>query len=233
MRLIKAFVFSLILCLLSCGGGGGANTPEPDVVVSSERIEVPNVTMLSDGGEKQVTVNANCAWIITVPENDTWLSINPTSGTNIQIITITCKENTSINSRTSVVSISGKQRTTAFMVTQNAREIIAITISNFNLGEPTSNSVDYSYSISPVSDDIISCGVCYSTSNNAPTIEDAVSTIARNGSTVNGTLNSLSPNTTYYIRAFVQNSSGAYYSQMKQITTINNVPGSDDNIPPS
>lgn len=227
-------MLALTLSLLSCGGGdGGGNTPNPDVVVSSERIEVPNVTMLSGGGEKQIVVNANCAWLITVPESDTWLSINPTSGANTQSITITCSENTSISSRTSVVTISGKQRTTAFKVTQNAPEIVAITISNFNLSAITSSSADYSFSFSPISDDISATGVCYSSTNNTPTISDIVSTSPRNGSTVNGSISSLSANTKYFVRGFVTNSSGTYYSQMKEITTVNNVPGSDDNVPPS
>jgi len=229
-QIFKLLLFVLPLCLFSCED----NTVDPDdIVVSNELIEVPNVTMLPDEGEKQVTVSANCAWVITVPESDSWLSINPKMGSNSQTITISCLENTSINSRTSVVTISGKQRTTAFQVTQNACEIVPVTISNFNLGVPTTNSVEYSFSLSPVSDDIITCGVCCSTTNTVPTIDDGVSAGIRSGSTVNGTLSSLKANTTYYIRAFVTNPSGTYYSQTKETTTINDVPGSGDNLPPT
>jgi len=223
----------LALSMLSCSDSD-SNTIDPnDVVISSERIEVPNVTMLSDGGEKQITVNANCAWSLTVPETDSWLSINPTSGAKTQSITITCAANTSTNSRTSVVSISGKQRTTAFKVTQNGIEIVAVTISNFNTNELTSNSAGYSFTLSPVSDDITTCGVCYSTTHEAPTLEDQVSSGTRNNNTVTGSLTSLSANTKYYLRAFVTNASGTYYSEVKQITTENNVPGSGDNLPPT
>ena len=62
--LLSLFAF----CLVSCGGGGDESN---EVVVGSERIEVPTVTMLAEGGEKQVTVSANCAWVISVPATDT------------------------------------------------------------------------------------------------------------------------------------------------------------------
>lgn len=227
------FKLSLLsLFLLSCGGGSNEVDPN-EVVVSSERIEVPNVSILSEGGEKQVTVNANCAWVITVPATDSWLSVNPMAGSNTQTITVSCTPNTSTNARTSVVSISGRQRTTAFKVTQNGLDIVAITINNFNFGTVTSSSVDYSYTFSPISEDISACGVCYSTSNNTPTIDDKVVKGTRSGNTVTGTINSLTTNTLYHMRAFVTNSSGTYYSQAKQVTTENNIPGSDDNRPPS
>lgn len=221
-----------LMLLISCGGGG-SGSDDPEVVVSSERIEVPNVAMLHGGGEKQIVVDANCAWVITVPAADTWLSINPTSGANTQTITISCTPNTSTSSRTSVVTISGKQRTTAFTVTQNSIEIVPITISNFSLEGVSSSGVEYSYSLTPVTDDISSCGICFSTNSDSPTIEDQVVTGIRSGSTVTGTVSGLSANTTYRFRAYVTNSSGTYYSQMKSITTENNIPGRDDNEPPS
>ena len=235
MRLQYLFPIALLtLCLLSCGGGSGGNTIDPDdPVPSTERIEVPNVTVLAEGGEKQVTVNANCAWVISVSSADSWLSVNPMSGANTQTITISCTENTTTNSRTAVVSITGKQRTTAFTVTQNGRQIVAITINNFSFGTPTTNSLDYSFSISPVSEDILACGVCYSTDKTSPTIDDSVSTGTRSGNTVNGTIASLNANTTYHVRAFATNSSGTYYSQTRDISTVSNIPGHDDNTTPS
>lgn len=231
MKITFRFIIPLLMFgLLSCGGGGDEHD---DVVVGSERIEVSDVTMLAEGGEKQVTVSANCAWVLTVPASDSWLSINPTSGANSQTITIKCTENKSNNSRTSVVTISGKQRTAAFKVTQNPPVVVIITVGNFNLSGLTNNSVDYTFSITPVSDDITSCGVCYSTTNSEPTCDDNVSLGTRNDNIVNGTVTSLATNTTYYVRAFVTNSSGTYYSQARQITTENNVPGRNDNEPPS
>ena len=228
---IKALMSLLMLFLLSCGGD--SDTIEPNEV-SSERIEVANVTMLPEGGEKQVMVNANCAWVINVPESDTWLSVNPTSGANTQAITISCSENKSTSSRTSVVTISGKQRTTAFKVTQNALEIINITISNFNSkdDEKTSKSLSFSFTLSPVTDDISACGVCFSNTNKKPTINDNIVAGERNSNIVEVKMTNLSPNTTYYVCAFVTNSSGTYYSNVKECTTLS-IPGSDDNIPPN
>lgn len=227
---VQIILLWLTLTLLSCGGG---NNEEPnDVIPSTERIEVSNVTMLPDAGEKQVTVNANCPWIIAVPESDSWLSINPKSGTNTQTITISCTENATTNNRTSVISISGKQRTTAFTVTQNGREIVAITINNFDTKPPTSSSVEYSFSFSPMSDDIISCGACYCIGDGLPSIDDYKSTGTRSGNNVSGIIESLNTNTKYNVRAFVTNSSGTYYSTSRSITTINNVPGRDDNTTP-
>ena len=228
---ILYFISLLVLCLFSCGGG---DDELDGVIVSSERIEIIDLPILAaEGGERQVEVNANCAWTINVPTTDNWLSITPTSGTNKQTITIKCVENNSNITRISKVSISGEQRYSEFKVIQNPSEKVIITISNFSRNGLTSSSVDYTFSLTPVSDDITSCGVCYSTTNNNPNLDDNVSLGTRNNNIVQGTVSSLTANTTYYFRAFVTNSSGTYYSLVQEIATENNVPGRDDNQPPS
>jgi len=205
-----------LLFLLSCGGEDPVDPNE--VVVSSELINVSDVTMLPEGGEKQITVNANCAWVITVPAADSWLTVNPSAGANTRTVTVSCAPNTSTNSRTSVITISGKQRTTAFKVTQNGIEVVPIAISGFSFGSMTANSVDYSFSFSPFSDNIKGCGVCFSKDKEAPSIEDGTSQGSRNGNVVTGTLSPLETNTRYFVRAFVTNASGTYYSQTREVT---------------
>ena len=65
---------------------------------------------------------------------------------------------------------------------------------------------------------VSSIGFCYSTSEN-PTIDDSnVSGITSGENTFYATVTGLSPNTTYYVRAFATNSAGTSYSE--QITVI-------------
>ena len=72
--------------------------------------------------------------------------------------------------------------------------------------------------------EILSCGVCYSTVQN-PTIDDMV-TLAQNASngSFRATLFNLTPNTTYYIRAFATNRIGMVYGEETSFTTFNETP---------
>ena len=68
--------------------------------------------------------------------------------------------------------------------------------------------------------DIIVCGICCSTSHN-PTTDDIV--VLAQGVTIGEfglMLNDLTPNTTYYVRAFVTNSGGTAYGDEISFTTL-------------
>ena len=69
--------------------------------------------------------------------------------------------------------------------------------------------------------DISACGICCSTSSN-PIIEDMVA-LAQNATVgeFTVTLNGLTPNTTYYARAFATNSAGTAYGDEISFTTLN------------
>ena len=66
-------------------------------------------------------------------------------------------------------------------------------------------------------------GVCWSTSQN-PTIEDFYVTYDGGTGLFESSLNDLSNNTTYYVRAYATNSKGTSYGDMKSFTTLIIVP---------
>ena len=53
--------------------------------------------------------------------------------------------------------------------------------------------------------------------NNSPTVNDAV--IIANGTQINAIATNLSPETTYYVRTFIANSTGAFYGNEINFTT--------------
>ena len=66
--------------------------------------------------------------------------------------------------------------------------------------------------------DITACGVCWSTSP-TPTIEDDTTVVAYSNSAFTCTINGLSPNTTYYVRAYAINKGGIAYGLNVIFTT--------------
>lgn len=77
-------------------------------------------------------------------------------------------------------------------------------------------------------------GFCYTTDpNTTPTTEYNKVTASNEGNDISSTLTGLSPNTTYYIRAYASNASSTGYSETITVTTSTaNVPSIDDNPSP-
>ena len=72
-------------------------------------------------------------------------------------------------------------------------------------------------------------GLVYSASTN-PTLSNTVLTIGSGTGSFSGTLTGLSPNTTYYIRAYATNSVGTAYGNEVSFTTLATVTDIDGNI---
>ena len=66
-------------------------------------------------------------------------------------------------------------------------------------------------------------GVCWSTSQN-PTIDDSHTSNGSGLGTFSSDITGLSPNTTYYVRAYATNSAGTGYGTQKSLTTQGNTP---------
>ena len=69
---------------------------------------------------------------------------------------------------------------------------------------------------------IISKGFCFSTELN-PTVDDQKVDGVDEGSQFKGTLENLTPNTLYYIKAYVENESGVYYGEEKTFETLSGI----------
>ena len=68
-------------------------------------------------------------------------------------------------------------------------------------------------------------GVCWSTSHN-PTVNNSHTTNGSGTGTYTSNITGLSPNTTYYVRAYATNSAGTAYGDEKNFTTMDNIAGS-------
>ena len=86
----------------------------------------------------------------------------------------------------------------------------------------TASSIHCSVSINNQMPSI--CGFYYSTSKS-----DVEKKIA---DSINGIIEGLKPNTTYYIRAHAMNFSGKTYTEVVAVKTLTRTPESDDNIYP-
>jgi hypothetical protein len=93
----------------------------PSLIINPIAQPVP-----SGSGSFQITVNSNIVW--TVNESCGWLSCNPAGGTSNGQFTVTYDENTSINPRTCIVTVSGSGVNASCTVTQ-AGAAPALTIS--------------------------------------------------------------------------------------------------------
>lgn len=82
---------------------------------------------------------------------------------------------------------------------------------------------------------ILSRGFCYSSTNELPTTGD-LSVLSKDNTPVfTSGITGLSPETTYYVRAFASNAKGVAYSDARTVKTLASapiIPGEDDNEPP-
>lgn len=79
---------------------------------------------------------------------------------------------------------------------------------------------------------VTECGVCYSLTNDNPTIEDSIVKISLSGSSITGQIPGLKQSSTYYIRVYAKSVAGVGYSEMQKLTINSNVPGVNDNESP-
>ena len=91
----------------------------------------------------------------------------------------------------------------------------------------TSDEINYSYLTAICGGNVvysglstvIACGVCWST-NPDPTVEDSHTSDGNGLGSFTSIMNGLSPNTTYYVRAYATNSMGTSYGAQKTFTTL-------------
>lgn len=70
------------------------------------------------------TITSNTTW--TVKSSESWLTINPESGSNSETITVTAEENTEISSRIATVTVTGEEvAAQTITVTQNGTTAVS------------------------------------------------------------------------------------------------------------
>ena len=240
----------ILIVVSSCGGGVDTEDIEvtkkdtnTDVVASKEQISVSNrnISFLADGGSTDVTVNANCAWVIKADGDEVnWLTVNPTTGNGTATVTLRAAANTTTASRTVYLTIGGKLVSQSITVTQKAADqpapsAKAPVIGSSSYRDVTTNGA--TVVLSATSEwAMTEYGVCYSPSNNQPGESDmVVKKTANTTSLENATLEitGLEQLTTYYARVYARSAAGTTFGSVLTFTTSSNVPGSGDNIPPT
>ena len=179
--------------------------------------------------EKTVAITTNDAWTIT--SNQVWCTVSKASGRNNENITVKVNQNNSPDSRTANVKITAGGKTETVTVTQTGGTLPVV--SNLNVTDIT--AYDASCTFDATSDEAITeCGVCYSTSNQTPTINDtkAASSSAASSTAKSVKLTNLTKKTTYYVRAYATSAIGTSYSDVKTFTT-KGAPEEDDNGKPN
>jgi len=179
--------------------------------------------------EKTVAITSNAAW--TASSDQVWCTVDKTSGNGNVNITIKVNQNNSPDKRTANVKITSGSKTETVAVTQNGGTLP--TVSNLNISDIT--AYEASCTFDATSDEAITeCGICYSTSNETPTVNDTkvASSSAASSTAKSVKLTNLTKKTTYYVRAYATSAIGTSYSDVKTFTT-KGAPEEDDNGKPS
>ena len=99
---------------INCAGGE----------VEPEELEVATVSaFVANGQSKTASISSNVDWSVT--DNQSWISVSPTSGSNDGTISITTTENTSTSTRNGTVTITGGDLTKTISISQAGQTIVA------------------------------------------------------------------------------------------------------------
>lgn len=81
-------------------------------------VSPTSLTLGAAAGSGTFGITSNVSW--TVTDNQTWLTVSPTSGSNNATITVTATQNTATTARTGTVTVTGGGLTRTVAVSQNA-----------------------------------------------------------------------------------------------------------------
>ncbi|MCL4159859.1 UNVERIFIED_CONTAM: hypothetical protein GTU68_055007 [Idotea baltica] len=119
MKLLKTiFVILIFTSIISCGSEG------PNEEKETVELSLSSVSEFSANQEtKSLEVNANLYWY--TENNNDWISLSPTSGTNDGTINITVSANLTEAKRTGVISVIGDDVIRDLAITQAGKEPIS------------------------------------------------------------------------------------------------------------
>lgn len=180
-------------------------------------------------GENTVAITSNSSWTVTSDQD--WCTVSKSSGSNNENITVKVTQNNSADKRTANVKITSGNKTETLAVTQNGGPLPVV--SKLSYSGVTFSEASCTFEVSS-EEAITECGICYSTTNKNPTINDSkvASSSPANQATKSVKLTGLSKKTTYYIRAYATSVIGTSYTSEMRTFTTTNIPGEDDNGKP-
>ena len=239
VRLNLRKVATIVSCLAVTTMFSGCDDKEnqPEIKVENEASRSQTVYADQTEGKSGVTIVTAGAWSSTITEGSvkstkagavTWLSIAPSSGgAGTHTIIISLEPNATGSDRAAIITITCNGETITITVTQTATkangesyaappvlttvEATDITATSATVGGNITDAGTPAYT---------ERGVCFATTA-TPTVEN--NKIAFPGSgTGSFTFNlaALTPNTTYYMRAYATNDNGTVYGNEVSFTTL-------------
>lgn len=186
---------------------------------------------------------SNAQWWMTPvsvdPQNDTsWFTVSEKDNVGPATIKVTCTDNTTPNRRiATLILTSGNKNggvTQQVMIEQEAGQVPEIIDFTAVSTEDIIKTALFNFGFSSVFA-VNEYGVCYSTTNEQPTISDGYTSV-ENGvklaTSVTVTVNDFQPRSTYHVRAYAKNAVGvAYSSNVITLITLGESPEKNDNPP--
>ncbi len=175
----------------------------------------------------QFNISGNARW--TIQSNASWATLSTVEGEGSKSVIVTLADNTQEESRVAEITISSSTKREVVHITQAAATRPAISGLQVSGKERNEATIAFQFtSIFPVTE----YGVCYSTSNEAPTTADTHTTQTGSGNegSYSATLSGLSEGTTYHLRAYAKSVVGISYSDKTTFkTTQGEMPNPGDN----
>ena len=105
---MRKYIGLLTIALLSVACDSGE--PGSETEVKKGMLDVASeLTLLADGQEADLSIKANCKWTISC--SDSWLTINPSKGSNSQTVKVSAGKNTTDKERVATLVVDGENAT--------------------------------------------------------------------------------------------------------------------------
>lgn len=181
---------------------------------------------------REIAIRSNTHWTVSITGNTEWISVTPTEGDNDGSIKLSISNNSTAETRQAVIIVKGSGNAIKQLnIVQSAAAAPTVTV-------PQASDIKKDGAILTFHFDselpVTNYGVCYATTDN-PDI-DHYPYVSQTGSMVQGDpqiqLTGLTPNTTYFVRAFAVNAVGIQYSNSNSFITSSTWPGENDVVTP-
>jgi hypothetical protein len=211
-------------------GGGTAtlagaftvNSPPPSPVLN---VSPSAISKTSAGGTESISISntggGTLSW--TASSNQSWATLNSSSGSGNASIVLSIAENTSSSSRSATLTVSATGASNSpqtISVTQtgvsssNPPDVSTSSVTNVGLTSATVTGAVNNQGSSSVTNR----GVCYGTSP-SPTISGSCVSSGSGTGSFSASITGLNTGTLYYVRAFATNSAGTGYGSNLSFTT--------------
>lgn len=177
-----------------------------------------------------ISIVSNTTWTAAV--NQSWLTLSQNSGEGNSTISVSCQNNTSLEARSAVVTITyGNGQNVQITLTQAAATLPVIT--DIGVTELGSNSATVSATYASADYVVMEYGLYYGTEPDP--VQQGIK-LPFTGDTFSGSVSyaftSLSAGTTYYVCIYATCAAGTALGEVFSFTTSLNRPGTDDNDTP-